>query len=181
MLNKLSVFLMSPTIRNIVCQRRSAVNFDALINGGKILLANLSTGLLTEKVAGMFGSFLVTKIVNAAFRRANVSIDQRRPWYLYVDPPLPPTRHDRPFPYRAAFPEPRGANESEKICTLRPGDTTPANPLANDSDGGSGNPLTATLGPDNLPQHGRMKLNANGTFEFVPHPDFLASMQFITR
>jgi hypothetical protein len=84
-LNKLSVFLMSRTVRNIICQRNSAINFDEVINGGKILLANLSTGLLTEKIAGTFGSFLVTKIVNAAFRRARLPEHQRRPWYLYVD------------------------------------------------------------------------------------------------
>ena len=52
---------------------------------GPILLANLSTGLLTEPVANILGSFLVTKIVQAAFRRASLPRDQRTPWYLYVD------------------------------------------------------------------------------------------------
>ncbi|HEY7327868.1 MAG TPA: type IV secretion system DNA-binding domain-containing protein [Gemmataceae bacterium] len=84
-LNKLSVFLLDRHVRNIICQRRAAVNFDNLLNQGKILLANLSTGLLTEKVAGTLGSFLVTKIVNAAFRRAALPPDQRRPWHLYID------------------------------------------------------------------------------------------------
>jgi hypothetical protein len=84
-LNKLSVFLLDRHVRNIICQRRAAVNFDELLNQGKILLANLSTGLLTEKVAGTLGSFLVTKIVNAAFRRAALPAGQRRPWHLYID------------------------------------------------------------------------------------------------
>ncbi|MEX1027072.1 MAG: hypothetical protein WD049_03555 [Candidatus Paceibacterota bacterium] len=84
-LNKLSVFLMSRTVCNIVCQRRCAIDFDDAINSGKILLGNLSTGLLTEKIANILGSFLVTKIVNAAFRRATLPQDQRRPFYLYVD------------------------------------------------------------------------------------------------
>ena len=57
-LNKLSPFLLERHVRNIICQRHSAVNFDQLLNDGKILLANLSTGLLTEKVAGTLGSFL---------------------------------------------------------------------------------------------------------------------------
>ena len=72
-------------MRNIICQRQAAINFDQLLNDGKILLANLSTGLLTEKVAGTLGSFLVTKIVNAAFRRASLPETQRRPWFLYID------------------------------------------------------------------------------------------------
>ena len=84
-LNKLSVFLLDRHVRNIICQRRAAVNFDQLLNQGKILLANLSTGLLTEKLAGTLGSFLVTKIVNAAFRRAALPPGQRRPWHLYID------------------------------------------------------------------------------------------------
>lgn len=84
-LNKLSVFLLNRTVRNIICQRHAAIDFDQVLNRGKILLANLSTGLLTEKIAGTFGSFLVTKIVNAAFRRARLPEHQRRPWYLYID------------------------------------------------------------------------------------------------
>ena len=84
-LNKLSVFLMSRTVRNIVCQRRCAIDFDNALNSGKILLANLSTGMLTEKIANVLGSFLVTKVVNAAFRRATLPPEQRRPFHLYVD------------------------------------------------------------------------------------------------
>ncbi len=84
-LNKLSPFLTSRTVRNIICQRQSAIDFDRLINDGKILLCNLSTGLLTERIAGMFGSFLVTKLVNATFRRARIPEDQRRPFYCYID------------------------------------------------------------------------------------------------
>lgn len=84
-LNKISVFLLDRHVRNITCQRHAAINFDSLLNDGKILLANLSTGLLTEKVAGTLGSFLVTKIVNAAFRRAGIPESRRRPWFLYID------------------------------------------------------------------------------------------------
>lgn len=84
-LNRLSVFLLNRTVRNIICQRRSAIDFDHLLNTGKILLANLSTGQLSERIAGMFGSFLVTKIVSAAFRRAAIPEASRRPWYLYID------------------------------------------------------------------------------------------------
>ena len=84
-LNKLSIFLTHPVVRNIVCQRRSSIDFDSLLNDGKILLANLSTGLLTNKIAGIFGSFLVSKIFNAGMRRVRMPQSARRPWYLYVD------------------------------------------------------------------------------------------------
>jgi hypothetical protein len=84
-LNKLSRFLLNHHVRNIVCQRRAAINFDWLLNDGKILLVNLSAGQLTEKVAGVLGSFLVTKIISAAFRRGKLPESERRPWYLFVD------------------------------------------------------------------------------------------------
>lgn len=84
-LNKLSVFLLNRRVRNIICQRKSRLDFDRVLSDRTILLANLSTGLLTEKIAGMIGSFLVTKIVNAAFRRARMPERERVPWFLYID------------------------------------------------------------------------------------------------
>jgi hypothetical protein len=84
-LTRLSTFLVDEVVSNIVCQRRSAIDFDKLLNTGKILLANLSTGLLTEKISGTFGSFIVSKIVNAAFRRASLPQDKTPPWFLYID------------------------------------------------------------------------------------------------
>lgn len=84
-LNKLSVFLMKRAVRNIVCQRHCAIDFDKVLNSGKILLVNLATGLLTEKTAEVLGSFVVTKIVNAAFRRATLPQHRRRPWHLHID------------------------------------------------------------------------------------------------
>src|SRR5262249_37909825 len=38
-----------------------------------------------EKVAGTLSSFLVSKIVHAAFRRAALPPGQRRPWHLFID------------------------------------------------------------------------------------------------
>lgn len=84
-LNKISPFLVNRTVRNIICQRHSGINFDELLNGGKILLANLSSGMLSERIAGMLGSFLMTKIISATFRRSSIPEDRRRPWYLYID------------------------------------------------------------------------------------------------
>ncbi len=84
-LNKISVFLMNNTVRNIVCQRRPSIDFDQVLNRRKIFLANLSTGLLSEQISGTLGSFLVTKIINSAFRRASLPQSQRSPFYLYID------------------------------------------------------------------------------------------------
>lgn len=53
---------------------------------GKILIVNLSKGLIGEDNASILGSFLVTKIQLAAMSRSDIAkIEDRRPFYLYVD------------------------------------------------------------------------------------------------
>ena len=53
---------------------------------GKILIVNLSKGLIGEDNAGILGAFLVTKIQLAAMSRSDIpDIEDRRPFYLYVD------------------------------------------------------------------------------------------------
>jgi hypothetical protein len=53
---------------------------------GRILIVNLSKGLIGEDNAAILGSFLVTKIQLAAMSRSDIErIEDRRPFYLYVD------------------------------------------------------------------------------------------------
>ena len=53
---------------------------------GKILIVNLSKGLIGEDNAAILGSFLVTKIQLAAMSRSDIpNVEDRRPFYLYVD------------------------------------------------------------------------------------------------
>ena len=51
----------------------------------KILIVNLSRGLVGEDNAALLGSLLVTKIQLAAMSRADMPASQRTPFYLYVD------------------------------------------------------------------------------------------------
>jgi hypothetical protein len=52
---------------------------------GKILVVNLSRGLMGEDNAGILGAMIVTKIQLAAMGRADMPQSERRPFYLYVD------------------------------------------------------------------------------------------------
>jgi hypothetical protein len=53
---------------------------------GKILIVNLSKGLIGEDNAALLGSFLVTKVQLAAMSRSDIpNVEDRRPFYLYVD------------------------------------------------------------------------------------------------
>ena len=85
-LNKVGAFTANPIIRNIIGQPRSSFNVRKIMDEGKILVVNLSKGLIGEDNAGILGAFLVTKIQLAAMSRSDIpDISQRRPFYLYVD------------------------------------------------------------------------------------------------
>lgn len=85
-LNKVGAFTANPIIRNIIGQPKSTFNIREIMDDGKILIVNLSKGLIGEDNAGILGAFLVTKIQLAAMSRSDIErIEDRRPFYLYVD------------------------------------------------------------------------------------------------
>ncbi|WP_338521040.1 type IV secretion system DNA-binding domain-containing protein [Candidatus Nanosynbacter sp. BB002] len=85
-LNKVGAFTANPIIRNIIGQPESTFNIRQIMDEGKILIVNLSKGLIGEDNAAILGSFLVTKIQLAAMSRSDIpDIRDRRPFYLYVD------------------------------------------------------------------------------------------------
>lgn len=85
-LNKVGAFTANPVIRNIIGQPKSTFNIRQIMDEGKILIVNLSKGLIGEDNASILGSFLVTKIQLAAMSRSDIpDIRDRRPFYLYVD------------------------------------------------------------------------------------------------
>ncbi len=83
--NKVGQFLSSSTIRNIIGQPRSTINIPEIMDTGKILLADLSTGKIGEDNSALLGSMLITKIQLAAMGRTHITEEERRDFYLYVD------------------------------------------------------------------------------------------------
>ncbi len=85
-LNKVGAFTANPIIRNIIGQPKSTFNIRQMMDEGKILIVNLSKGLIGEDNAAILGAFMVTKIQLAAMSRSDIErIEDRRPFYLYVD------------------------------------------------------------------------------------------------
>ncbi len=85
-LNKVGAFTANPIIRNIIGQPKSSFNIRKIMDEGKILVVNLSKGLIGEDNAGILGAFLVTKVQLAAMSRSDIDrVEDRRPFYLYVD------------------------------------------------------------------------------------------------
>ncbi len=85
-LNKVGAFTANPIIRNIIGQPKSSFDIRKIMDEGKILVVNLSKGLIGEDNASILGAFLVTKVQLAAMSRSDIAnIEDRRPFYLYVD------------------------------------------------------------------------------------------------
>jgi hypothetical protein len=84
-LNKVGAFVANPMIRNIIGQPKSTFNIREIMDEGKILVVNLSRGLMGEDNAGILGAMMVTKIQLAAMGRQDMPMEERRPFYLYVD------------------------------------------------------------------------------------------------
>lgn len=84
-LNKVGAFTANPLVRNIIGQPKSSFNIRQIMDEHKILIVNLSRGLVGEDNAALLGALLVTKIQLGAMSRANISASERTPFYLYVD------------------------------------------------------------------------------------------------
>lgn len=86
--NKIGQFTNNPLIRNIIGQPKSSFDLRKIMDEKKILIVNLSKGLVGEQNTELLGGMLVTKIYLAAMSRANVNETQLRElpsFYLHVD------------------------------------------------------------------------------------------------
>ncbi len=83
--NKVGQFLTNPMIRNIVGQTRSTIDPRKAMDEGKILILNLSKGLIGEDASALLGAMMITKIQLAAMSRIDTPENERKEFYLYVD------------------------------------------------------------------------------------------------
>jgi hypothetical protein len=86
--NKIGQFTSNPLIRNIIGQPNSTFDIRKIMDEKKILIVNLSKGLVGENNANLLGSMLVTKIYLGAMSRADTVPSEMKKlsnFYLYVD------------------------------------------------------------------------------------------------
>ncbi len=82
---KFGQFYTNALMRNIVGQTKSAFDIADCMNNGKILLMNLSKGLIGDINSQLLGMIAVNKIQVAAMRRQRQSSAERRDFFLYID------------------------------------------------------------------------------------------------
>jgi len=83
--NKVGQFISNPLMRNIIGQKEPKIDLREIMDGGKILLANLSKGMIGEDNSSLLGALLITKIQLAAMGRVEIPEEERRDFYFYVD------------------------------------------------------------------------------------------------
>ena len=83
--NKVGQFLSSAVIRHIVGQPKSTIDMREIMDNQKILIVNLSKGRIGEDAMRLLGGMIVTKIQLAAMGRVEISEEERKDFYLYVD------------------------------------------------------------------------------------------------
>ena len=86
--NKIGQFTSNPVVRNIIGQPHTSFNLRKFMDERKILIVNLSKGLIGESNANLLGSMLTTSIYLAAMSRADLSPREHAAapnFYFYVD------------------------------------------------------------------------------------------------
>ena len=86
--NKVGQFTGNPLIRNIIGQPKSSFDIRKMMDEKKILIINLSKGLVGETNMRLLGSMLTTRIFLAAMSRADLpapTLAKLPHFYFYVD------------------------------------------------------------------------------------------------
>ncbi|MDI6717792.1 MAG: type IV secretion system DNA-binding domain-containing protein [Patescibacteria group bacterium] len=83
--SKFNNFISNDYLRPIIGQPKSAFNFRQIMDGGKILLVNLSKGKIGDINANLLGMIVVGKILMAALSRVDTEQKNRRDFNLFID------------------------------------------------------------------------------------------------
>jgi len=83
--SKLTQFIANDTMRPIIGQQHSSINFREIMDNRKILLVNLSKGKIGETNAYLLGLVFVGKILISSLSRTDIPQEERKDFYLYID------------------------------------------------------------------------------------------------
>lgn len=83
--SKFTGLIFDPKLRYIFGQKRSTFDLRKAMDEGKIVLVNLSKGLLGIPNSRFFGMIFLTKLYTAAMERAKIPENQRKDFFIYVD------------------------------------------------------------------------------------------------
>ena len=83
--NKLGALLSDPTLKRILVEPQIGLSFRSIMDDEKVMLVNLAKGRLGEESSTLLGSLIVSTLGLAAFSRAEIEGETRRPFFVYID------------------------------------------------------------------------------------------------
>lgn len=84
-LNKISRFLTSDSIRFMVSQPRTTIPFERVLEGGGSLIFRLAGDVLDRESVAFLGMVFLSVLSNVVLQRAGVSLESRRRVHVYLD------------------------------------------------------------------------------------------------
>jgi len=84
-ISKFDKFTTNLAIRNIIGQSTSSFDFRKVMDEGKILVVNLSKGIIGDENMSFLGLLLVQKMLAAALSREDIPEDDRKDFFFYAD------------------------------------------------------------------------------------------------
>lgn len=84
-LNKLDAVLSFPALLETVGQHRSTLHLEHAMAAGRIVIANLTTGIVGGSAARVFGALLIARARTAAMSRARIAPHERRDFHIIID------------------------------------------------------------------------------------------------
>ena len=83
--NKIGRLIGNAPMRNIMGQTKSRFDAAFLMDRGRIMIADLSKGVIGEDSSRLLGALLLSQFQWAAMQRAALPDSPRTPFYLYID------------------------------------------------------------------------------------------------
>jgi hypothetical protein len=84
-ITRLGRFIRPRAIRNVLCNPCQSLSFQQAMDAQKIMLFNLSDGILGQQNSQLLGQLVVSKFQLAVMARANQPKYKRKNYYLYID------------------------------------------------------------------------------------------------
>lgn len=85
LLSKFSRFVEDSTLRRMIGQPRTSIDWRGVMDEGRILLVKVAKGRIGQENAQFIGTLALSSVLQAAFQRGEVPAARRREFYLYID------------------------------------------------------------------------------------------------
>jgi hypothetical protein len=83
--SKFGRFVNDTTLRNIVGQEETNIDFDEVMREGKICLIKLGKGCFGSQVSALLANMLVARFKFSAMKRGAMPMNERRDFYIFCD------------------------------------------------------------------------------------------------